>query len=566
MTKKIKKKEKKEVCAAEMDLDALLGPKQQKPGSVIVTTIGRNCCPTDNDKEEKEKKKEEEEKKRPRSGARKQGLITASVSVRKETDEEKHARQAARRQILEEEEKRKRAKLSETELQKERELLEATEFMEKLYSEKKAREAAERQRLQDHILLRDGSEKPLTFSIEEEERLRMMGVDEERAVALDKAIPVTDYYAQGLYPVSSLVMFVTQYNRVPLSYCELAFVVNGSWWRKKRFDTADQLRRFIVDTKPERIEVGPVHVSPDGSLDIPHSKLPRERYLAFDVDMEDRDISKGKPDEYIRGCSCKGTKSVCSSGCWFYMRVAVLCLTYLLRQCFGSEFILPVYSGRRGIHVYALDRTFLKYTKEDRTGIVDRIKLYGRPREYSHPEHTVYLYEYILKPEFYKNFLDGNTLINDPETTRVILQRTGGPTRMPPDAVSLLTDLGQARTRDERVATWTTFCALVGQDFEMDFIFYVMYPRLDAGVTTNMDHCVKAPFVVHPGTKQCSVPIPDIDTWLPHMAPRLSELGVALPFETRGYHPAPGKPVLSSYIKHLEHMVLQAYPMRGPAK
>jgi hypothetical protein len=105
----------------------------------------------------------------------------------------------------------------------------------------------------------------------------------------------------------------------------------------------------------------------------------------------------------------------------------------------------------------------------------------------------------------------------------------------------------------------------------MRFIFRAMFPRLDARVTTGMDHCVKAPFVIHPSTKRCSVPIPNIDTWLPHMAPRLSELVPPPPddripdwvqereAEQRGVALAP-------YVHHLQQVMNRAYPLQVLAR
>lgn len=105
-----------------------------------------------------------------------------------------------------------------------------------------------------------------------------------------------------------------------------------------------------------------------------------------------------------------------------------------------------------------------------------------------------------------------------------------------------------------------------GPDFERVFIFKAMFPRLDEDVTTNMSHCLKAPFVIHPLTRRCSVPIPDIDKWLPHMAPRASEL---IPLPPDDKVPAWVQErearrcalALSEYVQHLALVMHRAYPL-----
>jgi hypothetical protein len=159
------------------------------------------------------------------------------------------------------------------------------------------------------IIPLDGSEKPVTFAVrssslrnvEEEEQRDAVAADEARATRLDAQIPVCEYYAQDVFPVGALVLLATQNGRAELNQCELSFVVNGARWRKKRFHDEDQLRRFIAQTKPECIDVGPQYPPGDTSKEH-HSHLNLRRYLVFDVDFDD--------SNYIRSCACKVTLSL----------------------------------------------------------------------------------------------------------------------------------------------------------------------------------------------------------------------------------------------------------------
>ena len=110
-------------------------------------------------------------------------------------------------------------------------------------------------------------------------------------------------------------------------------------------------------------------------------------------------------------------------------------------------------------------------------------------------------------------------------------------------------------------------------------MFAMMFPRLDRDVTTRMDHCIKAPFVVHPATKRCCIPIPDIDTWKPNMAPRISELVRQPPNpkdkSSSGRFGGGGDDdwlerreaekrtaVLTPYVNHVNAMLHTAYPLK----
>ena len=524
---------------------------------------------------------------------KKQALLTSLKNVKEEGEDDKKKRA--------EEKKRQREEIVQTKIsaedrikreRHEKEAREVKEFLENVEREKLRVEKEKRAKLEEeYVLEHDGTELPdkIKLSEQEWERLGMSAgispgtsvTDDVLADAADKALSVKKYYADDLFPVETFATFITQAGNTPLNHCELGIVINGSWWRNKRFTTPDDLRQFLVSMKPERIEIGPIHPN-HGTKKDPHSTLFLKRYLVFDIDLEDR--TPEKPRGYIRGCRCKGSPQVCGRGCWFYVRTGIKCLTYLLRECFGAKYIVPVFSGRRGAHVYAIDNEFLAMQEDDRRGIVARVQLYGNPAEYVHPEHTLYLLEYILRPEFERVFLDGHRLIVHEDTLRMIREMVQGSTTEEA-FVAALAQMAVANSLDQTRLHWNRLCSLVDardtelseQDrktkgFEARFIFTVIYPRLDASVTTAMHHCIKAPFVIHPSTKRFSVPIPDLDKWYPEMAPRISEV-VAAPvdpkmqsrFKSEWKEEADARrraKVLEPYVEHLATMVHRAYPAK----
>ena len=83
------------------------------------------------------------------------------------------------------------------------------------------------------------------------------------------------------------------------------------------------------------------------------------RELVFDIDMTDYDA--------IRTC-CSG-KGICRR-CWGFIAAAVDVLDGALRDQFGFKYLLWVYSGRRGIHLWISDAQALALTDEQRKAVM----------------------------------------------------------------------------------------------------------------------------------------------------------------------------------------------------
>lgn len=464
------------------------------------------------------------------------------------------------------------------------------------------------QQKKDGIVRPDNSECPPTFSLQEElnqqEAIRMGSYSKEAEEdANDKEVAVESYYAEECFPVRSVMGFVTRNWRVPLKECELAFVVNKHWWRNTRFDTIDKLETFIRKNRPSRIEIGGI-------------KRNTERFLLFDTDLEDAPVTHAfipssssssgagtasssggggggasvptarlgagaQLQGYIRNCACKGTRGICPDGCWFYMVAAVKCLTYIVKNVFGAKHVFPVYSGRRGVHTWVLDEKFVTKTSEEREAIVNRIHALSKPHEYKHPEYTPYLLEYILAPMFDAHILSEKQkgrgcLLACQETielvSRIVAEMRQLSTGFHNSAEQRTIADAANKAAFDPLGAWNDLVSAFGPVFRERVIFAMLFPRIDANVTTQMNHCIKAPFVIHPDTKRCSVPIPNIDDWNPARAPRLSHF-VKPPSQMNnnpyGYRDrnqdedgeeSYSRARLELYIAHMSRMIESAYP------
>jgi len=410
--------------------------------------------------------------------SKEQRVAALKVAVRYETPQEKEKRQREKEEIklslLSDEEKQKRARI-------EREVAENTAFL-------LAYEEEERRQLEINTLVPDGSEKPATSSTwKAEEEANVQAADEARADRADSVLDLGKYYRERLFPVDAVVQYATRNGRIPLRQCEFAVITqNDVFWRHRHFERTDGLRNWLADVGPKRLEIGPWHVqlSKVSMGKERYEMLPLQRYLAFDFDMcdfvpGDKDAEK---EGYVRRCRCKLIKNgTCSYGCWFYMRVGVQVLTYLMRKCFGAEDVLAVFSGNRGVHVICLDEKFVKLTSEERRGVLERIKLFADPANgYQHPEHSPYIYEYLMRPAFYDNWLDGQVLVMENGTTlRMLVMCAGleGAAQLPPETVSILVKMSNVKYREARIEAWHELCHVMGRGdgpyFERIFIHKV---------------------------------------------------------------------------------------------
>ncbi len=254
---------------------------------------------------------------------------------------------------------------------------------------------------------------------------------------------------------------------------------------------------------PYKIDIGAVFsLAPkDHQAVKPAGFVPVERELVFDVDMSD----------YPRRC-CTGAQ-ICPR-CWPYMTVAVKVMDELLRQDFGFRNLMWVYSGRRGVHCWVGDERARRLSNDARQALVDYCAVYlgnetnrGKSAWVKTPllPFLQRAYDGILLPYFSSLILGKQGMFDGLEGTENLLSM------VPSDKEAVAARLREqwtqagADTGLSSEAKWAKFKEAFagvpqGEAVVTQVVITYVYPRLDVNVSKGMNHLLKSPFCVHPGT------------------------------------------------------------------
>lgn len=265
---------------------------------------------------------------------------------------------------------------------------------------------------------------------------------------------------------------------------------------------------------PSRFEIGPQYsTNPRDRKTVRKASAfrPIMKELVFDIDMTDYDD--------IRTC-CTGA-SICHK-CWSFITMAIKTIDVALREDFGFKHILWVYSGRRGAHAWVCDKRARELDDQKRRSIAGYLELLkggdqgGKRVNVKRPLHPHLERSLgILKEHFQRSILAEQdpwasdekaahliSLIPDP-TLRAALQKKWDSSPSRPSA-SKWADIDNLAKSGAMSKTSTSRDLL---EAKQDIVLEYTYPRLDAEVSKKLNHLLKSPFVVHPGTGRVCVPI-----------------------------------------------------------
>ncbi|TMW57238.1 hypothetical protein Poli38472_003163 [Pythium oligandrum] len=331
---------------------------------------------------------------------------------------------------------------------------------------------------------------------------------------------------------------------------ELSFTLeNDTYIRYKAFHNADEMRSSMTKMLPFKIDIGAVFsVSPADKGKVNANDFTAdERELVFDIDLTDYDD--------IRTC-CEGA-SICPK-CWRFMVAAVKVMDAALREDFGFQHIMWVYSGRRGIHCWVSDEFARGLTNDARTAVVQYLSLVEGNENAKRKVH--------LKEPLHPS-LDRAYRILEPMFEELILSDEGqGVFCSEKQWIKLLDMIPDEDLRDQLLHRWSSLsCSSSPREKWMEvvdgvekivamglnnnkrqslqsdqrkrniyelrtclqeIVFAYLYPRLDANVSKQRNHLLKSPFAVHPKTGRVCVPVDadNIEEFDPFTVPTLGQL------------------------------------------
>lgn len=232
----------------------------------------------------------------------------------------------------------------------------------------------------------------------------------------------------------------------------------------------------------------------------------RHREIVFDIDFNDYDA--------LRQCCQK--EQLCES-CFPFFKAAVIVLRHVLTEVFGFNKLLFVNSGRRGIHCWVLDQSVMSANTEFRRAVLNSFSMMDQPeRKYlreneANPskkilnpvlipllEHLVPLFDALVPTIPAQRF---RSLIFNFTSGYQLLQYEFASV----EASTLTNEEIWERVKNEAGKDEQTALCLV------DIVFAVTFPRLDAGVTAQINHLLKIPFSVHPTSMCVSLPFDETD-------------------------------------------------------
>lgn len=293
--------------------------------------------------------------------------------------------------------------------------------------------------------------------------------------------------------------------------------------RYQSFTNQGELEKEMQKMNPYKIDIGAVYSHrPNQHNTVKSGSFQAlEKELVFDIDMTDYDDVR----------SCCSAADICSK-CWTLMTVAIRILDRALRDDFGFQHLLWVYSGRRGVHCWVCDEAARKLSVAARSAVAEYLSLVKGGEDtvkkviLTDPIHpfireslTVverYFTRYALQEQDIlgrKETLD-KVLALVPEDVRKELQQDFQNERKPESRWKLIKDQAtrkQATTKK-------------GHYFDKEIMLQYCYPRLDVNVSKGVNHLLKSPFSVHPKTGRISVPIDlkELEKFDPFAVPTIS--------------------------------------------
>jgi DNA primase small subunit len=324
---------------------------------------------------------------------------------------------------------------------------------------------------------------------------------------------------------------------------EFSFTLkNDIYCRFLSYSGLDDWKADMIKKVPHKIDMGAVYTKEPNQKNYISKESFKEVAREFILDI---DLTDYQEDKTIKSnCIDPTDTDFCKS--WKFMRVACKVLDAALREDFGFEHLLWVFSGRRGIHCWVADErarllpdnarsAVAEYLNVFKGGDKDKTKLDAVKGGYLGRLHPALerAYEGVLYPEFEELLEDQGWL--DRDSMEHMLDLVGDA-----DIKSRLLEKWQKKKNASGTERWEELQEAIRKKFSSSkggsqaqaqemikfIVFKLTYPRLDIAVSKMMNHLLKSPFCVHPKTHLICVPLDakNIGEFDPNDVPSLEEV------------------------------------------
>ena len=344
----------------------------------------------------------------------------------------------------------------------------------------------------------------------------------------------TRFYWERIFPWKQICRFLSQGDIARLRNREIAIRHKKYFLRNKCYETIYDIKSTaITDTGDValRMEFGAIFPGEDRA-DSRSETMPLFVELRFDIDVQDY-----SPDNYIYGPGCLNcthpSRAPACKECWqTKLEPSRKVLAYLLKELLGIEYVLWVFSGKKGYHGIVLDRNVSSvfYSAKARKNIISRLI---NPKNEAVLDH---IYDKILWPLFQEQYL--NVPFNI--------------ARRPLNAFYCGLERSIVPAADTKVIFNHIKKKIYDGDNDKMKQHYrkvmraIYWPRLDIDISRKVDHLLKIPFSIHDGTKNISTPLIDPDNFIPENALTLDAV-------------CENPKLLDPYFKHFRRLMDSAY-------
>ncbi|RXG60656.1 DNA primase small subunit, partial [Armadillidium vulgare] len=316
---------------------------------------------------------------------------------------------------------------------------------------------------------------------------------------LPDLLPV--YYGR-LFPYEQYYKWLS-YGNVPKNYFphrEFSFTLaDDIYLRYQSFKDKEEMEKEIQKVCPYKIDVGAVFSFRPKDHRTVTAFVPLEKEVVFDIDMTDYDE--------VRYC-CSGA-AICLL-CWKYMAVAVEILDIGLREDFGFNHILWVFSGRRGVHGWVCDARARSLSQQARSAVAEYLQVVrgGENQTKKVIFNSSDLHPFIKKASsiisrHFKSICleDQDSLGSEEKWNKILslipdVELRENLSKVMPQCCN---SLQRWETIKNEIEGWKnkkkSFTHLT-----TEIMFQLIYPRLDINVSKGINHLLKSPFSIHPKT------------------------------------------------------------------